>query len=180
MKISSCRPRLAPVVLLAGMLGLVSCGSSSIPNAVQLSAVSSDAPASSVEAQVLEGINRFRQARSKPPFRRSAELDGLARLHAQDMLRARKMSHNGFHLRLGAAETYYGIGQLRENVYWSKGFAKAQIPQAVVQGWIDSPGHRQNLLAANSVCGIGVAVGSDGQVYAAQLSGRPINPGGAL
>lgn len=180
MKTHLYRPWIAMSALLVGLLSMVSCGSSTIPSAIQLASVSSDALASSVEEQVLEGINRFRRSQSKPAFRRSAELERLARHHAQEMMKAQKMSHDGFHLRMGAAETYYGIGQLRENIYRSKGFAKSQIPQSVVQGWIDSPGHRKNLLASNSVCGIGVTVGADGQVYAAQLSGSVINRGGAF
>ena len=43
----------------------------------------------------------------------------------------------------------------------------------VVQLWMDSPGHRTNLLdpRAKSV-GIGMAVGADGKLYAVQNFGR--------
>jgi uncharacterized protein YkwD len=88
------------------------------------------------------------------------------------------MSHDGYHLRLGAAETYYGIGMLRENVYWSRGRSQSELSGAMVHGWTHSPKHRRNLLANNKICGIGVATDSAGNTYAAQLSGIGINRGG--
>lgn len=169
---------LIPIVLM-GALGLVSCGSSSIPTATELTTVSTPASsAGGVKGQVFAGINRFRQSQGKPAFQRDRNLENMAQHHAEEMLKSQKMSHDGYHLRLGAAETYFGIGMLRENVYWSQGRSKSELASAMVNGWTTSPKHRRNLLANNKTCGIGIATDSAGNVYAAQLSGIPINRGG--
>jgi uncharacterized protein YkwD len=38
-----------------------------------------------------------------------------------------------------------------------------------VEGWINSPGHRKNLLCGCNWCGIGIYVAADGTVYLTQL-----------
>ena len=43
------------------------------------------------------------------------------------------------------------------------------VAKCAVDGWINSPGHRKNLLGAFDVCGIGVARSGTGQFYLTQL-----------
>ena len=43
------------------------------------------------------------------------------------------------------------------------------IPVAVVNGWIDSPGHRRNLVGPFNVCGIGVSTNGEGVTFVSQL-----------
>lgn len=169
-----------PVVVI-GWVGMASCSSSSIPTATELTTVSVRATASGgVHDQVMAGINDFRRSEGKAAFHRDRDLDNLAQHHAEHMLKAKKLSHDGYHLRLGAAESYFGIGMLRENVYWSLGRPKAELPGAIVNGWVNSPGHRRNLLAHTKECGIGVASDAEGNVYAVQLSGIRINRSGGF
>lgn len=168
-------------MVLLGALGLTSCGSSSIPTATELTTVSRPvALTGGLTGSVMAGINDFRRSEGKPAFRRDRDLDNLAQHHAEQMLKTGKLSHDGYHLRQGAAEHYLGIGMLRENVYWSFGRAKPELAGAIVNGWIRSPGHRRNLLGNGTVCGIGIATDPAGNVYAAQLSGNRINRGGTF
>lgn len=45
-----------------------------------------------------------------------------------------------------------------------------QIAGEVVTGWLNSPGHRRNLLAAHATReGVGVVIGPDGQVFVTQM-----------
>ena len=180
MKTIGFHPITALLLVLPGILGIISCGSPPIPTATELTSVVTDGSASAIEDGIAEGINRYRGTRSKRSFQRHAGLDNLARLHAQEMLQAGKMSHDGFHLRTGMAETYYGVGALHENVFWGKGFPKSQLSRVMVDGWVNSPGHRRNLLAPTSSCGVGVALGEDGLFYATQLSGSKVNNGGSF
>ena len=49
-------------------------------------------------------------------------------------------------------------------------FTAGEIAARVVQGWLDSPGHRENLLEGSAVAaGVGVAQAEDGRVYITQL-----------
>ncbi|WP_394278719.1 CAP domain-containing protein [Microbacterium sp.] len=45
-------------------------------------------------------------------------------------------------------------------------------PSAVTAGWMDSPGHRANILGAYNRIGIGVACDSNGRAYYTQVFGR--------
>ena len=166
---------LAGGLVLGAALCLVSCGTGELPTATQLSAAVPHGSEGGVEAQVLAGINRYRASQSRGVLKRHAGLDRLARHHAQQMLREGKMSHKNYHHRLGMAEHYLKVADLRENVFHSWGVGESQQASRTVQGWIESPGHRRNLLANTMYCGVGVAKGPDGQFYATQLSGKPMN-----
>ena len=162
----------AGVVFGAGLC-LVSCGTGELPTATELSAAVPHGSEGGVEGQVMAGINRYRAAQSKGVLKRHPGLDSLARHHAQRMLQEGKMSHKNYHHRLGMAEHYLKVVDLRENVFYSHGIGESQLAARTVQGWIESPGHRRNLLANTMYCGVGVAKGADGRYYAAQLSGKP-------
>ena len=57
-----------------------------------------------------------------------------------------------------------------ENVAMNQGIS--EVAKAAVNGWIDSPGHRKNLLSKHDVCGIGVYRNFKGAYYLTQLFGR--------
>jgi len=53
-----------------------------------------------------------------------------------------------------------------ENVAWSAGYG--DVAKTAVDGWINSPGHRRNMLGNYDVCGIGV-YSCNGRTYLTQL-----------
>ena len=58
--------------------------------------------------------------------------------------------------------------------YSSAGFEGEALAKAFTQGWIDSPGHRRNMLEPSVVdTGVAVARGPGGTYYAVQMFGRP-------
>jgi len=64
------------------------------------------------------------------------------------------IGHDGFKKRFNKV-TFY-IKSMSENVAWNQN-AIDPINGAVV-GWINSPGHRKNLLSQSNICGIGITV----------------------
>lgn len=126
-----------------------------------------------MEARVFDGVNRYRATQSKGVLKRHPGLDQLARHHSQRMLEDSKLSHRGYNNRVQMAEYYLKVVDLRENVFYARGFEEGELPAMTVQGWIDSPGHRMNMLANTKYCGIGVAKGEDGRFYATQLCAKP-------
>lgn len=57
---------------------------------------------------------------------------------------------------------------------WSENVAVGQSPQQVVKAWMDSPGHRRNILDPRfTEIGIGIAQGPDARYYYTQNFGRP-------
>lgn len=72
----------------------------------------------------------------------------------------------------------YDYCLVTENIafqYSSAGFATGELAQRFVDGWIDSPGHRENMLDPQAT-DTGVAVARSprsGRYYAVQMFGRP-------
>lgn len=128
----------------------------------------------SLEAQVVQGINRFRAQQGLPPFARHGALEEAAEEHAHSMARKRQMSHDRFFERADEIKKEHHLGWTAENVMWGYGYAQEKLAGIIVQGWIDSPGHRKNLLAPNQFIGVGIAKREDGSVWATQLSARAL------
>jgi uncharacterized protein YkwD len=110
-----------------------------------------------------------------PALRLDAALSAAALEHAQDMLRYRYFDHQGHDgstpgTRVAARGYRYRL--VGENI--AEG---PQTPQEVVQGWLDSPGHCQNLMEARFTdMGIAFAVNSGGPPrieWVQDLAARP-------
>ena len=54
-----------------------------------------------------------------------------------------------------------------ENVAFNKGYI--QPDATAVKGWLDSPGHHQNILGRYNLTGIGVAQNAKGEYYFTQI-----------
>jgi len=121
------------------------------------------------EAQVLEIVNRERVANGCDPVVINSRLAEAARLHSQDQGEHTTMSHIGsdgstFVERARRAGYDAPIG---ENV--AMGYPTAA---AVMEGWMNSPGHRANILNCEArAMGVGVATGADGRLYWTQMFG---------
>lgn len=95
----------------------------------------------------------------------------IAQAMAEDLAKGNRLSHTdskgrGLAARVDAGS--YPWASIGENVAY--GYS---TPEAVVQGWIKSPGHYQNLVNRDfSEIGVGVAVAGNGKVYWAQVFGR--------
>ena len=63
-------------------------------------------------------------------------------------------SHDGFNERMRMIS--FHVQSFSENVAYNSGHADPV--ETAVRGWINSPGHRKNMLAHNSICGIAVYV----------------------
>jgi uncharacterized protein YkwD len=97
----------------------------------------------------------------------------MAKIQATNMAHFQKMAHVLPEAQLPtladrAHYVGYGFGEIAENV--ALGYPSAE---AVVEGWMNSPGHRANILNPGVVeTGIGIARSSAGGVYYAQVFGR--------
>ena len=81
------------------------------------------------------------------------ELHDIAMTHCVNMAEGRcPVGHDGFSERHKAVKFY--VRSFSENVAYNYG--TADPVWAAVNGWINSPGHRKNMLAVNSICGIAV------------------------
>ncbi|MEP7762696.1 CAP domain-containing protein [Sanguibacter sp. 25GB23B1] len=112
---------------------------------------------SAESAEVLRLVNVQRLQAGCAELRPDARLTAAAQLHSEDMSANNYMSHTSLDGRSAAdratAQGYTSFSG--ENV--AKGYRSAA---AVMDGWMNSPGHRANILSCSSVA-IGVGVSGD-------------------
>jgi len=128
--------------------------------------------ASSQEAQVVDLVNQERAAQGLPALKYNAELSKVAEAKAADLRDRGYFDHNSptygspFDMMKSFGIKYTAAG---ENI------AKGQrTPAAVMDGWMNSPGHRANILNSNfTEIGVGHVTDSNGTNYWVQMFIRP-------
>lgn len=106
-----------------------------------------DAAVSSFEAEVIRLVNKIRAENSLSPLTANWELSRVARYKSQDMRNNGYFSHTSptygtpFQMIKAFGLSYRTAG---ENI--ARGYIS---PQAVVNGWMNSSGHRANILNAS-------------------------------
>ncbi|WP_433211305.1 CAP domain-containing protein [Dactylosporangium sp. CS-047395] len=126
---------------------------------------------SDLETQVVTLTNNYRTANGCGALRIDTRLVAAARAHSTDMVTKNFFDHtgsNGSNFVQREVAAGYTTGASAENIAW--GYRSAQD---VVTGWINSPGHRANIMNCSSVAvGVGVAYKADGTPYWTQDFGR--------
>jgi uncharacterized protein YkwD len=132
------------------------------------------------ERLVVERSNAFRQSQGVAPVAPERMLTAAAQAFAAYMARTDNYGHeaDGREPSQRAQAQGYSYCMVAENIamqYSSLGFDTEELARSMVQGWIDSPGHRHNLLAPEATdIGVGLArSASSGRYYAVQMFGRP-------
>lgn len=122
-----------------------------------------------LEVEVVDLVNAERTANGCPELRVDRRLEVAARGHSEDMAERDYFDHT--------SPEGDGPGDRAEEAnyrWWSSENIAMGYPtaEAVVAGWMDSSGHRANILNCESVAtGVGVADSSRG-LYWTQMFGR--------
>jgi len=127
-----------------------------------------------LELEINERVNAERAQQGLAPLQLNAQLNVAAQRHAINMGCQGVMAHNldgqDAGQRMNAAG--YSWSAWAENV--AMGYTSAPT---VVAGWMNSPGHRANILDESSLdlteTGIGAFTGPDGRIYYCQVFARP-------
>ena len=96
------------------------------------------------DQRILELVNGERQNAGLDPLAIDSQLDQAANLHTDEMVKADQMSHQlPGEASLGdrVSATGYNWSIVGENV--AAGYT---TPESVVEAWMNSPGHRANIL----------------------------------
>ncbi len=143
-----------------------------IPTPPAAAAVPSVAiPAS--EQAIIDLTNQQRMLNGLAPLAASEKLVQAAQIHAGNMARLDQMSHTlaGVaqpDLASRAQAVGYDYAKLGENI----AFRYAGAPE-VVAGWMDSAGHRANILDPSyTEIGVAIAANSRGELYYCQVFGK--------
>jgi uncharacterized protein YkwD len=183
--------RLAVMFILAGLIGLLpvsqvqaqdlapvigdglmpqSAGSSL--DAVGCSRLNTAPVNAAYEQRVVELVNIERGKVGLPPLKRNTELDFAARDHTRDMVEDNYFAHDSYD-RVNGVLTVVCTTFTRVKRYYS-GYSAAgenlaarySTPEAVVAGWMASPGHKANILStAYREIGVGFYQGAAQYTY---------------
>lgn len=126
------------------------------------------APLASLEDEVIRLVNVQRVNNGLQPLQKHWEASRVARYKSQDMINKKYFAHisptygspfkmlEDFGLRFSAAGENIAYGQ--------------RTPQEVMNAWMNSPGHRANILSKTYThIGVGAAKASNGTLYWTQM-----------
>ncbi|MFA5634700.1 MAG: CAP domain-containing protein [Anaerovoracaceae bacterium] len=132
----------------------------------------SNSATGSHEAQVVELVNKERAAQGLSALKFNAELSKVAEAKAADLRDKNYFSHTSptygspFDMMKSFGIRYTAAG---ENI--AKGYMN---PTSVMNGWMNSPGHKANIMNGNfTEIGVGYVSGSNGSGYWVQMFIRP-------
>lgn len=153
-----------------------------------------------LEQWVHQRVNVHRSSQGLSRLRFNKELAAIARRHSKDMAAGRRSEHQGFDSRRRAVARILPLGSLGENVAWSRASyvetpsgvepqrgrvgtgatgrtAAFEAADYIVDGWLNSPSHRQNIESPDyEMTGVGVVQGPNGAYYFTQLFVRIRRP----
>jgi uncharacterized protein YkwD len=123
------------------------------------------------EKVFVELTNKERAEAKLPPYKINATLCKVARAHAENMARQEKMEHilDGKNPSKRLTESGYAWQRVGENIAW----AEEEPAEKVMQGWMASPRHRDNILNMEfTEIGIGLAQKGK-ETYYTQVFAKP-------
>ena len=142
------------------------------PSASAVCASASAAPATVAKRTAIRAtlctLNAERRRHGLPRLKLNKKLSAAARRHARDMVRRGYFAHDSlgggsFVDRIRRTGYLRGTGKwtVGENLAW--GSHDRAAPRAITQMWMNSPGHRANILSPSfREVGIGLALGAPG------------------
>ncbi|MDF2985840.1 MAG: uncharacterized protein K0R50_1350 [Eubacterium sp.] len=119
---------------------------------------------SAFQKKVVELVNAERAKAGLKPLKMNTELSKVATLKSQDMAKNNYFDHNSptygspFDMMKKYGISYRTAG---ENIAMGQ-----TTPEQVMNGWMNSPGHRANILKSSfTEIGVGIAKNSSGRLY---------------
>jgi len=117
--------------------------------------------------KILEMVNSFRESHGLNPLKLNPIISSIAKNHTVKMAHHDiELGHSGFS---GRAHTLmHNIPQTR-NVAENVAFHDLDNVKRLVNLWLNSPGHKKNILGNYNFTGIDVEKDDNGRVYATQI-----------
>ena len=158
--------RRLPVLALA--LALAGCAAAQAP-AAPPAPRAPDAEVQALERRAAELANAYRVRLGLRPLAYDPRIAEIARGHSAGMAAGRvPFGHGGFDARVAELRALLPLTGVAENVAF-RGPPEPALADSVFQGWVDSPGHRENLEGPYDRTGIGVALAPRGVAYFTQI-----------
>jgi uncharacterized protein YkwD len=170
------------LVAFVAFFGATNIAAAACANAAAEPAATSEG---AVESTTLCLLNDERRQAGRRPLRLNETLSTAAERHARDMAEKGYFDHDSpdgrsFLDRIKAAGYLSGrisSWTVGENIAWGSG--SLGTPASIVEAWMESPGHRRNILSADfREIGFGLAAGGDAgslparSIYATEFGTR--------
>lgn len=125
--------------------------------------------------QVFDGINSERASRGLAALTRDSQMDSLAAAHNDDMI-SRAIAngtiisdHANAQSRADAIFAR-GFTAFGENTGGIRGYSSSVVASTFVTGWVNSPGHLENIIGDYTTTGVAVTVDPrDGTIFSTQI-----------
>ena len=133
--------KLLPLLAIVALLGFTSC---STDNAAEDKINSIEVPvapnAKQIEVEIMELINAHRINQGLNPLNDHSTVKAVAYTHTDYMVEVDNVSHDNFFQRKQSFQLNANANIVSENVAY--GFSSAE---SVVNAWLNSPSHRENI-----------------------------------
>lgn len=166
-----------PLLALAVAVSLAPAACSGPPRRARADDLPPEPPPSAKEIaeRVSKVVALHNEARAKEKLNSlevSPKLTKAAQRHADDMARRGEMSHKGSDGTMPADRIKaagYNYRRSGENVAYGR-----WTTDRLMQGWMDSPPHKKNILGSYSQIGVACAIAEDGRSYWCVTFGLPL------
>ena len=120
------------------------------------------------EEKMLTLVNEEREKRGKPPLLAWDPVVKIAKEHSKSMASKKiPFGHDGFEKRAQKIRIFCSPESFGENVAYNKN-CEDPLMQAF-QGWMESSGHRDNILGDYTETGVGISIDQEGAFFFTQL-----------
>jgi len=144
----------------------------SAPKSDSLNSVSAGSNFNAFQKKVIDIVNKERATAGLGTLAENADSDKIATLKSEDMVKLNYFSHTSptygspFEMLTHFNISYTAAG---ENIAYGQ-----STPDDVMTAWMNSPGHRANILNSNyTQIGVGIALKANGQLVWTQTFTRP-------
>lgn len=121
-----------------------------------------------LEWSVYQKINQYRQSQNLPPLAWNSAIAQQARSHSRAMASGQvPLGHDGFNNRTAAIAQSIPYSSVAENVAYTS--SPSNPDHQVVQAWLQSSSHLQNIRGNYDLTGISVSQNAQGGYYFTQI-----------
>ncbi len=151
--------KLLPIMALTAVLSF-SCSTEDIPETIDTSELVNPPAAKTIEIEILELINQHRIEMGLNPLNSLSIIKSVAFTHTDYMVEINEVNHDNFYQRKNSLVQNAGAITVSENVAY--GYSSAQ---AVINAWLNSPSHRENIEGNYTDFDISAEQNSEGRWY---------------
>ena len=152
--------KLLPFLAIVALLGFTSCSPESVEDQIDAIEVPVAPMAKEIEIEIMELINAHRISIGLSTLNDHDTVKAVAFTHTDYMIEVDNVSHDNFFQRKESLQINANASVVSENVAY--GFSSAE---SVVNAWLNSPSHKENIEGDYTDFDISAEQNSEGKWY---------------